>query len=233
MRVAIHQPNFLPWLGFFHKLLNCDVFIFLDDVQFPRGRCFTSRVAIKSPSGSAWLTEPVKGKGDLLPIKDVTLANERNWKRKHLKTLEFDYKKAPHFIEYFPLIHQAYQTEDDNLSNFNINLITNLAQSLSASARLVRASELSKAGFSGSANHLIKLIKLVGGTEYLTGTGKGSQRYIDEAAFGREGIKVICQSFVHPVYPQLWGDFIPKLSVVDLLFNCGAEAREMILSNKE
>ncbi|MDD3653275.1 MAG: WbqC family protein [Desulfotomaculaceae bacterium] len=233
MKVAIHQPNFLPWLGYFHKLLNCDVFIFLDSVQFPRGRCFTSRVAIKSPSGSAWLTVPVKGKGDLLPIKDVALANDRNWKSKHLKTLEGYYKKAPHFAEYYPLIYETYQLEDQNLANFNINLITNLAKSLSAPARLVRASELKNVDYTDSTNHLIKLVKHVGGTEYLTGTGKGSQRYIDEAAFRREGIKVFYQSFVHPTYPQLWGDFIPNLSVVDLLFNSGMQARDIILANKK
>lgn len=226
--VAIHQPNFLPWQGYFHKLLSSDIFIFLDDAQFPRGKSYTSRVSIKSPGGPVWLTVPVKGKGDLLPIKDISMVDTPDWQRKHLKTIENCYARAPFFKEYFPLIKELYQTDDLSLSNFNIKLITNLAQTITTK-RTARASELD-VDYSNQLDHLIKLVKRAGGTKYLSGTGKGSARYLDEEAFRREGIEVLYQSFAHPSYPQLWGEFIPNLSVIDLLFNCGPVAGKKYLS---
>lgn len=225
--VAIHQPNFLPWLGYFHKMLNCDVFIFLDDVQFPRGKSFTSRVKIKSPGGPLWLTVPVRGKGDMSPIKDVLMADNVDWRKKHLKTLESCYARTAFFNNYFPLIKQVYQMNCSRLADFNINLITTLADFFSVPAQLIRASDL-PVEKSNSLDYLIKLVKGVGGTRYLTGTGKGSLRYLDEDIFKRAGITVIYQSFVHPVYPQQWGEFVPNLSAIDLLFNCGTGARAVL-----
>lgn len=218
--VAIHQPNFLPWLGYFHKLLNCDVFIFLDDAQFPRGKSFTSRVLIKSPGGPVWLTVPVRGKGDMSPIKDVLTADTINWQRKHLRTLEACYARTAYFKEFYQPIQQVYQMDCSKLADFNMNLIKTVAGIFSADIKLVRSSDLGVEN-NGSLEHLIKLVKSVGGTKYLTGTGKGSLRYLDEEAFEREGIEVLYQHFVHPVYPQQWGEFVPNLSAVDLLFNCG------------
>lgn len=224
--VAIHQPNFLPWLGYFHKLLNCDVFIFLDDAQFPRGKSFSSRVSIKAPGGPVWLTVPVRGKGDLSPIKDVLTADTIDWQRKHLRTLESCYARAAYFKELFPMIQQIYQLNCSKLADFNINLIKALAGFLSAPAQLVRSSDLGVKN-SGSLDHLIKLVKSVSGTKYLTGTGKGSFRYLDEEAFKQEGIEVLYQHFVHPVYSQQWGEFVPNLSAIDLLFNCGTGGKEL------
>lgn len=229
MRVAIHQPNFIPWLGYFHKLMSCDVFIFLDDVQLPRGKSFVSRVAIKSPPGESWLTVPVKGKGDLISIKDALLAEDQDWRRKHLRTLETCYAKAPYYKEAIPLLRQVYQSANNNLADFNIGLISSLVKFFTAPVHLVRSSEL-KVSFSDPLDHLVKLTKYVGGSEYLTGTGEGSRRYLDEPAFSTEGIQVFSQSFKHPEYPQLWGEFIPNLSVIDLIFNCGSAAKEILLS---
>jgi len=227
--VAIHQPNFLPWLGYFHKLLNCDIFIFLDDAQFPRGKSFTSRVSIKSPSGPVWLTVPVRGKGDLSPIKDVLTADTIDWQRKHLRTLEACYARTAYFKEYYHSIQKIYQLDCNNLADFNIDLIKTLAGFFNIPTRLVRSSELG-VEYNGSLEHLIKLVKCVEGTTYLTGTGKGTLRYLDEEAFGREGIKVLYQSFAHPQYPQLWGEFVPNLSAIDLLFNYGIDGKEILVN---
>lgn len=225
--VAIHQPNFMPWLGYFHKLIHCDIFIFLDDAQFPRGKSFTSRVTIKTPTGPAWLTVPVKGKGDMSPIKDVLTNDTVAWKKKHLRTLEACYGRTAFFQNHFPFIEQAYQKDCRVLADFNMKLITTLAGCFSSVTRMVKASELGVED-SGSLGRLIKLVKSVGGTQYLTGTGKGSLRYLDEEAFAREGIEVLYQSFVHPVYPQQWGEFLPNLSAIDLLFNCGKEGKKFL-----
>lgn len=225
--VAIHQPNFLPWLGYFHKLLNCDVFILLDDVQFPRGKSYASRVSIKSPNGPVWLTVPVRGKGDLSSIKDVETVAAIDWQRKHLKTIEACYAKAKYFKGYFSIIEQIYKLNCCNLADFNIKLIKALAGCFEAPARMIRASELDIA-HSGSLERLIKLVKYVGGTKYLTGTGKGSLRYLDGDAFEREGVKVIYQEFAHPQYPQLWGEFVSNLSTIDLIFNCGTDGKKIL-----
>jgi hypothetical protein len=229
--VAIHQPNFLPWPGYFHKLLSCDVFIFLDDVQLPRGKSFVKRVSVKSSYGPLWLTVPVRGRGSIQTIKNAVIADAGSWRKKHLKTLESCYLKAPFFKEHFPAIQQIYDLDYTSLSDFNISLITNLAGNLSSPAYLVRSSSL-KIQYDGSLDHLVQLVKHVGGTRYLTGRGKGSMRHLNQAAFAREGIEVVFQTFVHPEYPQLWGEFIPNLSMVDMIFNCGRQAQKILLSSK-
>jgi hypothetical protein len=226
--VAIHQPNFLPWLGYFHKLLNCDVFIFLDDAQFPRGKSFVSRVSVKSPGGPLWLTVPVQGKGSFLPIKNTVMVDPEKWRKKHLKTLQSCYARAPFFAEYFPAIQQVYDLECSLLADFNISLIKRLAGVFSSSPHMVRSSELNL-DYDGSLDHLVKLVRCMGGTRYLTGKGRGTLRHLDQSAFAREGIEVVFQSFVHPEYPQLWGEFIPNLSIVDLIFNCGEQSEKILL----
>lgn len=226
--VAIHQPNFLPWPGYFHKLLNCDVFIFLDDAQFPRGKSYVSRVPVKSPCGPLWLTIPVQGKGDFSPIKNTAMVEPEKWRNKHLKTLRACYARAPFFQEYFPLVQRAYNQAHRLLADFNISLITGLADTFSCPARMVRSSGL-VLDYDGTLDHLVKLVKCLGGTRYLTGTGRGTLRHLDQSAFAREGIEVVFQSFVHPEYPQLWGKFIPNMSIADMIFNCGRATEKILL----
>lgn len=226
--VAIHQPNFIPWTGYFHKLLNSDVFIFLDDAQFPRGKSFVSRVTVKSPCGPLWLTVPVQGKGSFSPIKNIVMVGPEKWRKKHLKTLQTCYAGAPFFQEYFPIVQRVYNQDYRLLADFNISLIAGLADTFSSPARMVRSSGL-VLDYDGSLDHLVKLVRCVGGTRYLTGTGRGALRHLDQSAFAREGIEVVFQSFVHPEYPQRWGEFVPNMSIADMIFNCGKQSEKTLL----
>ncbi|HEX3031699.1 MAG TPA: WbqC family protein [Bacillota bacterium] len=232
MKVAIHQPNYLPWLGFFHKLLCSDLFVFLDNVQFPRGKTFISRTAIKSPQGLNWLTIPIKGKSELKAIQDVELAKDGWWAAKHLKGLQANYGRAEYFMQYYPGLAQVYTDTTAHLADFNIAMINCLARWLGSKAEVVRASQLGLKQVPDGLERIIAICQAVGASSYITGEGAGSLRYMDEAAFNRNGIKVIKQQFLHPAYSQLWGEFIPKLSVVDLLFNHGPDARRIILGQE-
>lgn len=228
MRVAIHQPNFMPWPGFFYKLLQSDIFVLFDTVQFPRGKSFCSRVKIKSPEGVKWLTVPVKGKGELLPIKDVQIAG-RGWVQKHLGTLKASYSKAPYFNSCYPGVETIYRMAADSIADFNIQLINCLADALGAKTRVIRASLLDL-NWRDTGTYILNLVKHLGGTVYVTGQGAGTLRHLDEQKFARAGIAVEMFNYVHPHYRQLWGDFVPGLSVIDILFNAGPQARDLILA---
>lgn len=231
MKVAIHQPNFLPWAGYFYKLLRADVFVFFDTVQFPRGKSYCSRVKIKSPGGVRWLTVPVRGRGGLLPIKDVQVSGD-GWVRKHLGTLTASYSRAPFFNAYYSAIESIYSKTGtgSRIADFNIRMIIKLAEELKAGTKFVRASDLDVAA-GDTGTYIIDLVKALKGTIYLTGQGAGTIRHMDEQSFRETGIKVEMFDYADPPYPQCRGeDFMPGLSVVDVLFNTGEKARDLILS---
>jgi len=227
--VGIHQPNFLPWLGYFYKLAKSDVFVLLDNVQYTKNS-FVNRNKIKTSQGAIWLTVPVKIKGRFGQlIKDVEINNTVNWRKKHLRTLEANYKKAKSFERIFSGLKAAYYADDwSNLCELNIRLLESLLSILKLEKRLVRASELNVEG--ESTQLLISIVKEVGGNVYLSGFG--GAKYQEEELFEEAGITLEYYEFEHPVYPQLWSDFIPNLSIIDLLFNCGPKSFTAILHNK-
>lgn len=226
MIVAIHQPNFLPWLGFFHKLLLSDVFVLFDNVQFSRGKGFTNRVNIKMAKGVSWLTVPVAHKGLCLPIKDVKIAQLENWKEKHLRTLWSSYKNAIFFDDFYNELTKIYEGNHAYLADFNTDLILLIAKFLDADTLILKASELIEDG--GRGPELIaKIVKAVGADKYLAGGGNGQKRYQEEIA--NKDFEVLFQQFKHPEYKQLWGEFQANLSVIDLIFNHGKNSKEILL----
>ena len=218
MVVAIHQPNFLPWLGYFYKLGRSDVFVLLDNVQYTKNS-FINRNRIKTPQGAKWLTVPVKIKGRSGQlIKDVEINNAADWRKKHLRTLEANYKKARFFEPIFQGLEAVYYANEwDNLCEFNIRLLKWALSMLKSEKRLIRASELSVGG--KGTQLLINIVKALGGNMYLSGFG--GVKYQEEGLFREAGITLSYCEFEHPIYPQLWGEFVSNLSVADLLFNCG------------
>ncbi len=227
MIVAIHQPNFLPWIGFFYKMCKSDIFVFLDNVQFSKNG-YQNRVKIKTAQGDQWLTVPVFHKFGQL-TKDVKINNNENWKEKHLKTLELNYKKAPYFSQIYKLISTVYNKHDwELLTDFNIELIMAICNYLDIRTKTIRASVLNVSG--NSTELLINIVKNVGGDTYLS--GKGGMKYQDENRFKKENINLVYTDFRHPVYPQLWGEFIEGLSILDLLFVCGENSIYKILGDK-
>ncbi|HEC91837.1 MAG TPA: hypothetical protein ENI51_02415 [Candidatus Atribacteria bacterium] len=221
--VGIHQPNFLPWLGYFYKIDRSDVFVLLDNVQYTKNS-FINRNRIKTPQGAIWLTVPVSFRFGQL-INEVKINNKTNWREKHLKTLEMNYKRAVFFEDVFKIIKEIYYLKDwQNLSDFNIRLISAMLSYIGLDKALIKSSSLDVKGKSTELH--IQIIKKVGGNIYLSGFG--GKKYQEEKLFKKERIELVYYNFSHPTYKQLWGDFIPNLSIIDLLFNMGPESAEII-----
>ena len=122
MIVSIHQPNYIPWIGFFNKILSSDIYVVFDDVQFPRGKDYANRNQIKTNNGKTWLTIPVIGKSDLKPWNQIEI-NKNGWVNKHLSNIESFYKKAPYFKDYFYDLKEIYNKNHNQLINLNLDII--------------------------------------------------------------------------------------------------------------
>jgi hypothetical protein len=216
--VSGHQPNYLPWLGFFDKMRDSDVFIIEDAIQFER-QGFTNRNKIKTVDGVRWLTVPVRHENAPLKISQVQIANdsEPSWASRHWLTLKHSYCKAPYWRDYAGFFEDAYAKKWNKLIDLNMHLIRGIMRFLDIQTSLVMGSSL---GVSGRKSELIiAQCKAVGGDTQLAGVG--GKGYIDTKRFEQEGIKLCFQNFEQPYYPQLHGDFASNLSVVDYLFCSG------------
>ncbi|MCP4351315.1 MAG: WbqC family protein [Desulfobacterales bacterium] len=213
MIVTIHQPDYLPWLGFFDRWQKSDLYIVLDDVQFIR-RGWHHRDKIKTREGVKWLTVPVLKKGRYLQdIRDVKIDNQEDWRHNHLNIMQNAYGKAPHFRPVFDSIKEILFREHKLLIDLNMDMLKYCADVLQIKTPVTFSSEFQDT--SEGTERLVKLVKAVGGDIYLTGLG--SKDYLDEKEFDKQGIKVTWQSFEHPIYPQLHGAFEKTLSVIDFL----------------
>jgi hypothetical protein len=223
MIVSIHQPQYLPWLGYFDKIARCDVFIFLDNVQFKKNE-WQNRNKIKTDQKWQWLSVPVIHRFGQR-INEVEINDTVRWGKKHLQALATNYSKAPFFKEHLDFFVKTYGQEWERLLDINLHLIRYLVKALNISNKEFRlASEYQSR--EGPTERLVDLCKLVGADVYLS--GQDGARYLDLNEFKKEGIQVIFQSYKHPTYPQLFGEFEPYLSVVDLLFNCGPESLSIL-----
>lgn len=226
--VSIHQPNFLPWLGYFDKIARSDIFIALDDVQLVRGKSFTCRAKILAQGKELWLTIPVLNKSDKILIKDSIVDNRQNWKKKHLKTLYLNYKKSPFFDEIYEHINQIYDINSDNLVDYNIEFIRRTCSLLGLNKTLINSSDIPSMDQIG-LEKIIDLIQAAGGTKYISGTGAGSKRYIDEEMFNKKQIELIWQPEIEFIYPQSNTEyFVKNLSIIDVLFNAKEKLTDYI-----
>jgi len=224
--VVIHQPDFLSYLGFFHRLLYADLYIVLDDVQFvSSSRSWTNRDKIKTQNGEKWLTLSVNKCPRETKINQVELNNAVNWKQKNIDLLIQNYKKSKFFDEIFPYLEALYKNNGNNLSLFNLASITMLTELFDIKIEIINSSTLKTT--KTKSERLVELLKQVNATHYLSGVG--AKDYHKDKPYDDANIQVIWQNFTHPVYPQLYGEFIPYLSSIDLLFNCGIEQSREIL----
>jgi hypothetical protein len=223
----MHQPNYVPWLGYFHKMASCDLFVHLDAVQFPRGQSFGARNRIKTPSGVSWLTVPVSrppGREGKVPYAEVGFADP-GWAEKHLRTIGMSYRRAPFFDEVLPLYEAGLAGA--SLLEVNLALIEAFACYLGITSKCLRLSELLPS-FGQESQLIVDVCRALGADVYVSGAG-GGREYGDPELLARHGIELRFDSFAPPEYPQLWGPFEPGLSILDVLFNCGAEGcRELL-----
>ncbi len=229
MIISSNQPYFCPFPGFFYKALLSDVLIILDEVQFPHGTTWISRNRFKNDQGGLWLTIPVwkKGLGEQ-HINQVRICWEGRWPRKHLESLRSSYRNAPYLRDHFRFINELFAGRGEKLFDLNLAIINYLMNFLEIKTRVVLLSEL---GVKGRATQLLtEICKAVGASCFLAQSQ--TKRYLDTDLFQKEGIELRYFRYVAPIYPQLWGDFLANLSTLDLVFNCGPRARDLLLRHQ-
>ncbi|MCI0396037.1 MAG: WbqC family protein [Chloroflexi bacterium] len=222
--VAIHQPQYLPYLGFFHKLLGCDVFVALDDVQFQKNG-LQNRNKIKTGQGWQWLTVPVLHNFGQL-INEVEVDPKVPWARKHWQALLSNYSRAPFFETFGPGLKAILDEEINSLCRLNMRLVEWVTELLGIRTPILYSSVLGVAG--GQTERLIRICRKVGADCYLS--GPGGREYMDLSLFAAAGIGVRWQEFSAPTYEQQFATagFVPNLSIVDALFNCGEVTRKLL-----
>lgn len=227
MKVAIHQPNFVPWLGFFYKLSLSDLFILLDNAQYTKNS-FINRNRIKTPQGVIWLTLPVITSGKFgQSINEVTIKDFDKTKKVILNTLKMNYSKAKFFDLYITDIEIILNNSINNLAHLNIEFIYWICKILDINVKILKASEIGVYNVEGTSR-LVEICKRVGASVYLSGFG--GNNYQEVELFDAENIQVVTYDFKHPSYEQLWGDFISNLSILDLIFNCGQQSKNILMN---
>jgi hypothetical protein len=215
-------------MGFFEQIYRSDVFVIYDDVQYDK-EGWRNRNRIKSANGVQWLTVPILFRlSEAKLITEVKIDNKINWCKKHLATIKQNYAKAPFFKNYIGLFEDAYSRDWEYLVDLDMFFINGLTMFLGmGDKKIVRSSVLNIMG--DRIERLINLCKFFGANTFYEGIA--GKDYIEESLFRDHGIKVEYQDYVHPVYQQLYGDFIPYLSVIDLIFNHGEESLPMIIGS--
>jgi len=230
MIVSIHQPAYLPWLGYLHRIAVSDLHIVLDHVQFEKNS-FINRNKVRTQTGWCWLTVPLATShrfGDLA-IDRVQIIDDPRWARKHWQTLRQSYARAEHFARYAPWLEELYQRPQHRLAELIAEMTAWQLEQFGIRTPLVYSSQL---GATGAKSELVlNLCREVGADVYLS--GPLGRDYLDESAFRRAGIEVAYHDFRHPVYKQIHGEFESGMAAIDLLFHHGPDARSILISSTE
>ena len=225
--VAIMQPTYLPWLGYFDLINSSDIFVFLDSVQFDK-RSWQQRNKIKTPNGELMLSVPVltKGKFDQ-NIYDVMIDMSQKFEKRHYNSILSSYKRSRYIESFIKELDEIYNSEFIKLADLNIRLIEWLSSKIGINTKFILSSQLDAQG--SKTELLVDIFKKLNGDHYLSPAG--SKDYIEEDnLFSKSGIQLSYQNYKHPTYNQLYGDFIPYMSVIDLLFNEGDKSSKVINS---
>jgi hypothetical protein len=229
MIVAIHQPHFIPWLGYLHRVLQADLFVILDHVQFER-RNYQTRSQIRLDGEARWLTVPVEQHSQKERILDKRVDNrdaDRPWGRTHFATLRHAYREAGFFGSYAPTLKALFEAPWERLVDLDAAMLAFLKDAFSIRTRIVKSSELDVEG--AKSELILNLCRAVKADALLAGLG-GSRGYLDQEAFARHGIEIRQHEFHHPVYRQCGpAPFLAGLASVDLLFNAGPQSRAILL----
>jgi hypothetical protein len=226
MILSANQPYFSPFPGFFYKAHQSDIFVILDQVQFPLGTTWLSRNRFKNDQGTLWMTVPVWKKGlGLQRIDEVKICHEGRWAKKHLESLKSAYGKAPYFRDHLEFVEEMFSLSVERLLDLNMEIIRYLMGQLHMETKLVLLSELSIEARGDQM--LLEICKKLGASHFLA--QHATKKYLNEGLFREAGIKL--KYFKPPsfIYPQLWGSFISNLSTFDILFNCGPKASDILI----
>ncbi|MEW6668355.1 MAG: WbqC family protein [Thermodesulfobacteriota bacterium] len=223
--LSASQPYFAPFGGFFAKVHGSDIFVIMDSVQFPRGTTWITRNRFKNHQGTLWLTIPVWKKGlGLQRIDRVTVCHEGRWQRKHLESLKSAYAHAPYFADHLEFLAGLFSQRYERLIDFNLAVLRHLMKHLDIRTEVELLSDLNIQATGSSG--LVDMCRTLGATRFLAQAP--ARKYLDIPLIEKAGIELSFFQPPSPVYPQLWGDFLPNLSVFDLLFNLGPKAKEIL-----
>lgn len=221
--VSIHQPQYIPWIPYFMKVEESDLFILLDSVDFQKNG-LQNRNQIKTSQGAQWLTVPVSQKLGQ-KISEVQIDNQTDWRKKHWQSIQFSYSKAGAYKVYVEELMEVFSREWFSLNELNIYLFTLMLRWLGIERKMVRSSEMETKG--NGSDLVLNLCREAGAKRYISGTG--GHNYLNEIAFKDAGIELVYRSSVLPEhYPQMYpkAGFINSLSALDIILNCGQEWRK-------
>ncbi len=222
--ISIHQPYYFPWLGYFEKIAKSDIFVILDDVQYEKNN-FYNRNKIKSSTGWDWLSVPVHNK-NRMKITDIRIANSMNWQEKHFRQIYYNYNKSEFYPNYNKMLEYIFKDNRwEKLIDLNMFIIKEIMKNLKIKTKLIFSSECNVTG--SSTKKLVNLCKYLNADIYYSGIS--GHKYLDMKLFSENGIEVIFQNYTTPNYSQLHNDFIPDLSIIDLLLNNGPKSKAILL----
>lgn len=229
MIVSIIQPCFVPWLGYFEQMALADVFIYLDDVQYTK-KDWRNNNQLKSPYGAKPIHVPVSNASTGILINEALISYNEKWEEAILNKLREWYKKAPFFHQVAALVESVMRRKYQKLVDLNYGLNAAICQYVEIDTPTLRASDVPKRTADKNAR-ILELCQHCPGIKVLY-DGKSAQRFLDVELFKKNGIEVVFQDYVHVPYRQLWGDFLPYMSVLDLLMNHGPKSLEMIVNDR-
>jgi len=231
MIVTIHQPEHLIWLGLIDKISKADIFVVLDTVQF-RKNYYQNRNKIRTnkKEGWTWLTVPIKKQPLETKIKDIEISDIA-WKERYLLLLEVNYAKAPYFRTYYPKIKKIINENYSKLHDLNIELLFFTLNCFDLeNKKIIKSSEMNIRKDSTGSDTVLEICKAVNADTYLAGSF--GPDYLNAEDFKKAGIKIDVHSFEHPTYKQQHEPFIPFMSSIDLLFNHGPTAKNILWNKK-
>jgi len=227
MILSANQPYFAPFPGFFYKAWMSDLFVILDDVQFPQGTTWITRNRFKSHQGALWITVPVWKKGlGLQEISEVRVCHEGRWAKKHLESLKTAYRKAPYLSEHLGILEEMFSEKNEKLVDLNLAVIHYLMRALAIKTKLVLLSDLNVS--STGSQRLVDLCTKLGASQFVAQAP--AKKFLDEKSFRGAGVTITYVNPPVPIYPQLWGGFLANLSVFDLLLNCGPKSLDILVN---
>ena len=229
MKISAHQPAYLPWGGYIKRIALSDTFIVLDNVQFEKNS-YTNRNKVKTANGTSWLTVPVNLKGHTSnSIKDIAIENNQPWPKKHWKTIQQNYGKSPYFSLHEEFFTQMYTKKWVFLHELNSHFLKYVLDILEIDTNIVYLSDTDVTG--RKQDLILELCQYFSASEFIFGPlGKD---YVEEKKFNESNIQLHFHEYTSPSYEQLWGDFIPNLSILDMLMNVEPDKLKLFFNSNE
>ena len=223
---SIHQPDFIPYFGFFNKINKSDIYVVMDNVQLSKSG-WTHRDKIKTSKEVSWITIPIKNIKKKQLIKDCLIDHDINWKKKHINMISENYKNSKFINEGIEIINDLYKLNTNYLFEFNFNIINKLFEIFKINVDIKLLSQINVDG--DKSELLIKILKKINSNLYLS--GDGAKNFIDIDLFRYNNIEIIFNNFKHPIYEQINGNFVKNLSILDIILNCGITETEKLIKN--